>query len=349
MRPLPPGIYTPLPTFFDDQEELDLESFRKHVAFIAEAGTVPVIAGSMGEACHLEAWERDALIRSAREVLNQNPATRDVPIVVGVGSPSTRETVRLAVTAAAAGADFVMVIPPGYYGGVLKQDGMIAVKKYMVDVSNASPLPVIVYNFPALAGGIDITSELVVDMVKEGPNICGIKLTCADVAKLSRIDAVTGDPDFQKQYPRRYHNTAEGREAIPYFSAIDGFIDILLPSVSVGAVGAISGLPNLAPRVCVKLWNLCKESEVSRSKREEARRLQDIVNAADYVVKPVGVSGMKYLLSKHFEYGALPRRPLLPYDVPSVLRAEQLLNDPGLAKVLELERRLCSSIEDAEL
>ncbi|KPI43563.1 putative 4-hydroxy-2-oxoglutarate aldolase, mitochondrial [Cyphellophora attinorum] len=349
MRPLPPGIYTPLPTFFDDQEELDLASFRKHVAFIAEAGTVPVIAGSMGEACHLEAWERDVLVRSAREVLDQNPATSDVPIVVGVGSPSTRETVKLAIGAAAAGADFVMVIPPGYYGSVLRQDNMLAVKRYMVDVSNASPSPVIVYNFPALAGGIDITSELVVEMVKDGPNICGIKLTCADVAKLSRIDAVMRDADFQQDYPRRFHGTAEGREAIPYFSAIDGFIDILLPSVSVGAVGAISGLPNIAPRVCVKLWNLCEESKMSSGKREEARRLQDVINAADYVVKPVGVSGMKYLLSKQFGYGASPRRPLLPYDVPSAQRAERLLKDPGLAKVLELERRLCSSIEDAKL
>lgn len=348
MRPLPLGIYTPLPTFFDDQEELDLASFRKHVAFIAEAGTVPVIAGSMGEACHLEAWERDVLVWSAREVLDRSPATSNVPIVVGVGSPSTRETVKLAVGAAAAGADFVMVIPPGYYGSTLKQDGMLAVKKYMVDVSNASPLPVIVYNFPALSGGIDMTSELVIEMVKESPNICGIKLTCADVAKLSRIDAVMSESNFQQQYPRRYHKTAEGREGVPYFSAIDGFIDILLPSVSVGAVGAISGLPNVAPRVCVKLWNLCKESHVSSDRREEARRLQNIVNAADYVVKPVGVSGMKYLLSKQYGYGASPRKPLLPYDEPSTRRAEQLLVDPSLMNILELERHLCSSINDVK-
>ena len=45
-------------------------------------------------------------------------------------------------------------------------------------------------------------------------------------------------PEFQKQYPRS--------TATP-FRAIDGFIDFLLPSVSVGAAGAISGLPNIAP------------------------------------------------------------------------------------------------------
>ena len=52
-RPLPKGIYTPIPTFFDEKEDLDLDSFRKHANQIARAGTVPVIAGSAGEAAHL--------------------------------------------------------------------------------------------------------------------------------------------------------------------------------------------------------------------------------------------------------------------------------------------------------
>lgn len=52
-RPLPRGIYTPLPTFFDDDEDLDLKAFKTHVQYTASAGTVPVIAGSAGEASHL--------------------------------------------------------------------------------------------------------------------------------------------------------------------------------------------------------------------------------------------------------------------------------------------------------
>jgi len=52
-RPLPKGIYTPLPTFFDDKEDLDLASFHAHVSQIARAGTIPVVAGSAGEAAHL--------------------------------------------------------------------------------------------------------------------------------------------------------------------------------------------------------------------------------------------------------------------------------------------------------
>ena len=52
-RPLPKGIYTPLPTLFHENEDLDLEAFKSHVKFTALAGTVPVTAGSAGEAAHL--------------------------------------------------------------------------------------------------------------------------------------------------------------------------------------------------------------------------------------------------------------------------------------------------------
>ncbi|KAJ2965912.1 hypothetical protein NUW54_g13958 [Trametes sanguinea] len=67
-RPLTPGIYAPIPTFFDsDTEELDLESFTTHVVRVAKAGVGPLLAGSMGEAHHLTHYERVSLIKSARE------------------------------------------------------------------------------------------------------------------------------------------------------------------------------------------------------------------------------------------------------------------------------------------
>lgn len=62
--------------------------------------------------------------------------------------------------------------------------------------------------------------------------------SCANVGKLTRIVGQVSTAEFQTQYPRS--------SATP-FRAIDGFIDFLLPSISVGAAGAISGLPNIAP------------------------------------------------------------------------------------------------------
>ena len=109
---------------------------------LAKANVRPLIAGSMGEAIHLTHAERATLIKTARAALNDAGFT-DVPIVAGTGTGSTRETIELCHEAAAAGADFVIVITSGYFAGALTRE---ALKAYFVEVSEKSPLPVIVYN-----------------------------------------------------------------------------------------------------------------------------------------------------------------------------------------------------------
>lgn len=64
-----------------------------------------------------------------------------MPIVAGVGAASTRESIELAHEAAQAGADFVMVIPPGYYAGALLSNPS-SIKQFFIDIAAASPVPV---------------------------------------------------------------------------------------------------------------------------------------------------------------------------------------------------------------
>lgn len=184
---LPKGIYTPLPTFFKPDEDLDLDAFAQHVTFIASAGTFPVVAGSAGEAPHLNAAERRELIKVARGTLNTTVVDGwTIPVVAGVGAPSTRETIILTKEAASAGADFVMVIPPGYYAGALKAGS--ALLEYFVDVAESSPVPVVLYNFPAVAGGIDLDSDLIVEVAKRSSNVIGVKLTWVFQCKLDVLE-----------------------------------------------------------------------------------------------------------------------------------------------------------------
>lgn len=100
----------------------------------------------------------------------------------------------------------------------------------------------IIYNYPGVAAGIDLDSEDVTAISKAAPNMCGIMLSyvvpvvrfrkylttisCGNVGKLSRITALVDNSSF---------------------TTLAGFIDILLPSVTVGSMGAISPLPNIAP------------------------------------------------------------------------------------------------------
>ncbi|KAL3458400.1 putative dihydrodipicolinate synthase [Aspergillus heterothallicus] len=321
MRPLPTGIYTPLPCFFNENEDLDLESFKKHVKFIASAGTVPVVSGTMGEAVHLSHAEMVELVEAARSALDEINL-HDVPVVAGAGAPSTRESINLCKEAAAAGADYVMVIPPGYYAGALLSDTR-SIRDFFVQIAEASPVPVIIYNFPAVSGGIDMDSDLIIEIIKGSSNVCGVKLTCANVGKLTRIMAAVSAPEFATTYPRRFD--------FP-FRAIDGFIDFLLPSISVGAAGAISGLPNIAPKTCVKLWELCQKEEWA-----EAQKLQNAISLADGIALKIGIAGMKKVLNRRFGYGERPRLPLLPMTDSAV---ENVLENPYWKGLLELEAKL---------
>jgi len=98
----------------------------------------------MGEASHLTRAERIILIQSARRALNDAGLVQ-TPIIAGTGAGSTRETIELTKDAAAAGADYVLVIVSGYFAGVLATH-QEALKSYWSEISQKSPVPVMIYN-----------------------------------------------------------------------------------------------------------------------------------------------------------------------------------------------------------
>lgn len=145
------------------------------------------------------------------------------------------------------------------------------------------------YNFPSVTSGIDMQSDFILSIATSAPDICGIKLTCGNVRKLTRITSFVNVPVFAKQYPRKV-GTAP-------FRVIDGFIDFLLPSMAAGSSGAITGLANFAPKTCVRLWELCLAVPGSGS-YAEAQKVQNLVANADGVVLKIGVSGIIVMVLK---------------------------------------------------
>ena len=84
-----------------------------------------------------------------------------------------------------------MVIPPAYFAAALQSDPQQIVE-YYVDVCAQSPvggaaplcypahgdqIPILLYNFPTNAGGLDMTSEVISQIMDRSPNLCGVKLT----------------------------------------------------------------------------------------------------------------------------------------------------------------------------
>ena len=155
----------------------------------------PLISGTMGEAHHLSHDERSAIIKSVRAALD-DADFKEVPIIAGSGAGSTRETIQLSKAAAEAGADYAIVICSGYFAGALVNNKK-ALKAFWAEVSEKSPIPVIIYNCesvlyyyltckilsmsattdPGAAGGIDLDSDLITELAEECPNLAGVKLT----------------------------------------------------------------------------------------------------------------------------------------------------------------------------
>ncbi|OBZ75930.1 L-threo-3-deoxy-hexylosonate aldolase [Grifola frondosa] len=295
----------PIPTFFlAETEDLDLQSFQSHVVRVAKAGVGPLLAGSMGEGIHLTHVERIALIRAARKALD-DADLRHVPIIAGTGTGSTRETVELCLEAAQAGADYVIVIASGYFSGVLAGHKE-ALKAFWMDVSAKSPIPVIIYNYPGASAGIDLDSDLITELATNCPNLAGVKLTCGNVGKLTRICATVSDPSF---------SASHGRDPTIPFLVLGGFVDFIVPSAFANGHGAITGLANIAPHATMRLFELAEAAKDDLSFLPKAQRLQAIIARADFTIAKASIAGTKALLEKLYGYGGSPRRPLPPIDV----------------------------------
>ncbi|KAF8910996.1 hypothetical protein CPB84DRAFT_1743134 [Gymnopilus junonius] len=290
--------------FLPDSEDLDIPAFEGHVVRVATAGVAPLVAGSMGEAIHLSHSERVKLIHAARKALD-NAGLNHVPIIAGTGAGSTRETIELTNEAAAAGADYAIVIASGYFAGVLATNRP-ALKAFWVEVSEKSPIPVLIYNYPGASGGIDLDSDLIIELANNCPNICGVKLTCGNVGKLTRIADVIASPTFASQHPRK--------SLYAPFLVLGGYADFLVPSAYASGHGAITGLANLFPNAIAYLFQLSEVSRKDPSLLPETQRLQGIIARADFTIAKASIAGTKYLLEKLYGYGGLPRKPLPPID-----------------------------------
>ncbi|KAF1808205.1 dihydrodipicolinate synthase [Eremomyces bilateralis CBS 781.70] len=312
-RPLMPGIYVPTVTFFKPiTEDLDLETIASHAVRLAEAGVAGLTTqGSNGEAVHLSHRERDRVTIATRKSLD-DAGFGFMPIIVGCGSQSTRETIELCHEAQAAGGDYALVLPPAYYKGLFNQDSVMT---FFRDVASASPIPILIYNYPGAVSGIDLSSDAIIELAKH-PNVVGCKLTCGNTGKLNRIAAAT--------------RAATIPEAGSGFMCMGGSADFILQTFVGGGSGCIGGLANVAPKACVKLVQLYEEGNF-----KEARKLQAIVARGDWAAIQGGLVGTKCAMQAHFGYGGFARKPLPKPTKDEVRRWRE-----GFQELVDLEKSL---------
>ncbi|MCJ1313048.1 hypothetical protein MMC25_006724 [Agyrium rufum] len=313
-RSLTSGVYVPTLAFFDPvSEDLDLRTIATHAVRLARSGVRGLTTqGSNGEAVHLTHRERNLVTSTTRRALN-DAGFASMPIIVGCGSQSTRETIELCNEAAESGGDYALVLPPSYYKAAYTP---AALKRFFTDVANSSTLPILIYNYPGAVSGTDLDSDTISTLAKY-PNIVGCKLTCGNTGKLTRVAAAT--------------NAATASYPGSGFMCLGGSADFTLPTLIAGGSGIITGLGNVAPKACVKVFDLYCRGDVAK-----AQEMQKVVARGDWAAIAGGIAGTKFAMQEFFGYGGFPRRPLPRVEegekVKEVLRA--------FREVVELEKSL---------
>ena len=227
------GLMPAMVTPFDERGELDLAATEAVIERSIGAGVGGISPlGSTGEATHLTSDERK---RFAGEVVGMVGGR--VPVVVGVGTSGTRETVELARHAEEVGADAVLVVSPFYW-----TVGEEALFTHFATVAGSVEIPVLVYNLPMLTG-IDLSPSLVARVADECPNVVGIKDTVTVYAHTVGV----------------LHQVKAER---PDFAVLSGWEDLILPSLLAGADGSICAFANVAPELFVDLVRSAREGDL---------------------------------------------------------------------------------------
>jgi len=306
-RHLERGIYVPTVAFFEPNahQRVDVDATEKHAQMLARAGVTGLVThGSNGEAVHLNDEERMLVTKTTRQGL-QHCGHGDMPILVGCGAPSTQQTIKLCRDAAESGGDFALVLPPSYYGSLLTKN---AILDYFRTVADASPIPLVIYNFPAVQGGLDLTSDHIIELSKHA-NIVGVKLTCGNTGKLTRVAAATASTGF---------------------ATMGGSADFLLPTLVAGGHGVIAGLGNLCPKAHIHAMRLYEKGDV-----KGAQRVAVVLAEADWVAIKGGFVAVKVGLRKFYGCESVPR---LPCTMPQEMAIADM--ERGFSEVMKLESSL---------
>ncbi|AEO64158.1 uncharacterized protein THITE_2110019 [Thermothielavioides terrestris NRRL 8126] len=312
-RPLVPGVYVPTLCFFDEAtEDVDTETIARHAVRLARAGVAGLATqGSNGEAVHLTHEERQLVTITTRKALNE-AGFEHMPIIVGCGSQSTRETIQLCREAWEAGGDYALVLPPSYYAPLFAPSSETVVS-FFTAVADASPIPLIIYNYPGAVNGLDLSSDTIIRLAAH-PNIVGVKLTCGNTGKLNRVVAATRKMSSTSPTSTTTTTTTTTTSTTtttpspptqPDFLVLAGSADFTVQSLAAGGHGILAGLANIAPRACVRTMALYEQGRLA-----EAQALQEVVARGDWTAIQGGVVGVKSGLQGWLGYGGYARSPL---------------------------------------
>lgn len=292
------GIFPPISTPFADKGEIAFDHLRANISRWNEWPLDGyVVGGSNGEFVSQSFEERVAVVKAVREEMTPTHL-----LIAGAGKHSTQETMELTRAMTAVGADAVLIVTPSYYKS--KMD-LRALRSHYHTVAEASSVPVLLYNVPANTG-VDIPAGTILELAQH-PNIAGIKDSSGDMAKMEAV--VNAAPKG--------------------FQVLAGSGSFFLPALTLGAVGLIAALVNIAAEDLARIHRLFRDDQIV-----DARNLQQkLIETNSAVTSRFGVAGIKAALDLKGFYGGPVRSPLQPLLAEEREELRSILVRAGLLSV----------------
>jgi 4-hydroxy-tetrahydrodipicolinate synthase len=234
------GIIPPVVTPFTADQELDLPRLKAHIDWQLDRGVHGIfVLGTTGEFYALDEAEKQTVVATAvAHVAGRSP------VFAGTGAETTREVVRLTKMAEKEAASGVSVITPYFI-----KPTQAELFDHFRRVAESTKLPVVLYNNPGTCGGLSIEPDTVAKLAQM-PNIIGIKDSSGDLQNTIEI----------------IRNTAREK-----FAVLNGRDTLILAALQVGVQGAIPASCNIAPDLCVGLYESFMKGDLVAAKEFQAR------------------------------------------------------------------------------
>ena len=252
-----------------------------------------VICGTTGEASTLSHEEHIEVI----DYCVKKVAKR-VPVIAGTGSNCTETAIYLSQEAEKSGADALLVVTP-YYNKAT-QKGLIA---HFKAVAESVSLPIILYNVPGRTG-CNIAPATAAALVKEVENIVGIKEASGNISQVAKLMSLCGDE-------------------IELYSGND---DQIVPLLSLGGLGVISVLSNVAPEETHDIVAKYLEGDVKGSMELQLKAIP-LIDQLFCEVNPIPVKAGMNLMG--LEVGPL-RMPLTEMEDANKENLKAAMKDFGI-------------------
>ena len=279
----------PVTPFSHDNKSVDLDKLGKVIDVLLEAKVDAIAAlGSAGEAAYLSESEwKQVADYTVKHVAGK------IPVVIGVAELTTEQAINYAKYAYEIGADMIMLSPFSYYK-LNEQE----VYSHYESVSNATPLPIMIYNNPATCG-VDMSPEFMLKMVDGIENASMIKESTGDIQRMHKI-----------------YKLSKGK--VPFFN---GCNHMALEALNAGASGWCTAAPCLIGDQPKQLFDAVKEGKSENAKALFYQQYEFL----EFIV----TSGLAAAVKSGFalqgnEVGG-PRKPLLPLNEPAETRLKGML------------------------